>query len=184
MKNKSPFILVFFICLLSLFSCSDEQDYDQARDLEVIPDISGPIIYLETTEAAINAASPGPISQNINFDGFAAGVFSDRVISGSIKFQFENTTSKNMQIRIDFLDATNNSLDFELIQVPAGPPLRRIDREIFYGPPSVRSIDIIRNTSSLQLTFINNSNNNSVSSLPDPKLIFKSSASFKLRILE
>jgi len=184
MKKKSPLILAFFICFLSIFSCSDEQDFDQARVLEVIPDISGSVIYLETTETAINAISPAPISQNINFDGFASGFFSDRVISGFLKFQFDNTTSKNIQIRIAFLDAANNPLDSVTIQVPAGPPLRRVDREFFYGPPSGSSIDIIRNTSSLQLTFINNSNNTSVSSLPDPKLIFKSSASFKLRILE
>lgn len=181
MKKIIPLVLIFFICL---GSCSEQQDFDQVRDLEVIPDLSGPIVYVETTEAIINTISPDTISQSINFDGFASGVFSDRVISGSIQFQLQNSTSKDMDLIIDFLDSDNNSLDSVEIGVAPALPERTINLEIPYGPPSGRNIDIIRNTSSLQLRFINNSDNTSVSSLPDPKLIFRSSASFKLILLE
>jgi len=184
MKKISLLIFSYSLCFLFLFSCSEPQDFNQAKDLEVIPDLSGSIVYVETTEAIINSTSPVSITQNINFDAFTSSIFSDKVISGSVKFQLENTTSKNMQVQIDFLDASDVPLDSFLVTALAAPPETTSELEVAYGPPSGRNIAIIRNTSSIQLTFVNNSDNTSVSSLSNPKLIFKSSASFKLRLLE
>lgn len=184
MKNKSPLIIIIVISFLALFSCSERQDFEQLSDLEVIPDLSGPILFVETTEAIINTISPDTIRQNINFDGFATGVFSDRVIEGYLTFELENSTSKDIRVLIDFLDEANNSLDTVVLNIGAAPPVNSAVTEIFYGTPTGNNIDIIRNTSSLQVSFINISGTTGTAALTDPKLIFRSSASFKLRILE
>lgn len=179
MKNSPN--LFYFFWLLTILACSDAQNFDQAKDLEVITEATGPMVYLETTEDLINTS--GGVSQNIDFNGFNVDLFADRVISGSIIFQLENSTSKQLDVRIDFLDEGGNTLDFELFSLNPAPPTVISDYEVFYGPPSGKSIDILKNTSSFQISILNNSGNTSVSSLPDPKLIFRSSASFKLRVL-
>ena len=176
---------LYFFCLILLTSCIEEQDFDQAKDLEIITDISGPILYVESPENLINDATDSNfISQNINFDGFNAAIFSDRVISGSLNFQIENTTSKQIDFTLDFLDDADTVIDSEFFSIPAAPPTVVINREIFYGPPSGRSIDIIKNTSSFQLSAVNNSGNTSVSNDNEPKVIFRSSGNFKLRLVE
>tara|TARA_R110000868_G_scaffold86347_9_gene242287 strand:+ start:16095 stop:16652 length:558 start_codon:yes stop_codon:yes gene_type:complete len=185
MKKINTHYLYYFICLFFFSSCSDKQDFDQAKDLEIITDVSGPIVYIESTEALINSIpAPSFLTQNINFDGFETNLFSDKVISGSITFQIENTTSKQVDLTVDLLDDAGNILDTEFFSINASPPAVLINREIFYGSPSGRSIDIVKNTSSILLSFVNNSGNTSVSNLPEPKVIFRSIGSFKLRVIE
>tara|TARA_R110002050_G_scaffold18755_7_gene54456 strand:- start:16446 stop:16991 length:546 start_codon:yes stop_codon:yes gene_type:complete len=175
--------IYYFICLLFFSSCSEKPDFNQAKDLEIITDVSGSILYIESTEALINSTPmPGFLTQNINFDGFEDDLFSDKVISGSITFQLENTTSKQLDLTVDFLDAAGNSIDSEFFSINAAPPSVTVNREVFYGPPSGKSIEIIKNISSIQLSFINNSGNASVSNLSSPKVIFLSSGSFKWKV--
>tara|TARA_R110002051_G_scaffold107681_4_gene180601 strand:+ start:4730 stop:5284 length:555 start_codon:yes stop_codon:yes gene_type:complete len=184
MKNIRRTYL-YSLCLILIASCSEKQDFDQAKDLEIITDVSGPILYIESPESLINDVNESNfITQNVNFDGFNSDVFSKRVISGSLKFQIENTTSKQLDFTIDFLDNTGSVLDSEFFSISASPPTIVIDREIFYGLPSGRSIEIIKNTSSFQLTAINNSGNTSTSNNNDPKVVFRSSGSFKLNLIE
>lgn len=182
MKKITNYISIPFLCLLAITACSDEQDFDQARDLEVISDVSGPVLYFESTEDLINSSPI--ITQNVNFDGFNSELFSDRVISGFLTFQIENTTSKQLDIRVEFLNEAGNLLDVETFLVDAAPPAVIEDREVFYGTATGKSIDIIKSTSSFLIIFTNNSGSTSVSSLSDPKLIFRSSASFKLRVVK
>ncbi|QXP54080.1 hypothetical protein [Cellulophaga sp. HaHa_2_1] len=182
MKKIINFLFIPLLLLVVISACSDEQDFDQARDLDVITDATGPVLYLESTEDLINASPV--ISQNINFDGFNSELFSDRVISGSLTFQIENSTSKQLDIRVIFLNEAGSPLDVVNFSTAEAPPIDIIDTEIFYGTAAGKSIDIIKSTSSLQVIFTNNSGSTSVSSLPDPKLIFRSSASFKLRVIE
>ena len=118
MKKINPLIFSYSLFFLFLFSCSEPQDFNQAKDLEVIPDLSGSIVYVETTEAIINSISPVAITQNINFDAFTSSIFSDKVISGSVKFQLENTTSiwkvrtagKKLRVKLDFFPMNCMSL--------------------------------------------------------------------------
>jgi hypothetical protein len=183
-KINTPF-LYYFIYLFLFTACSDVQNFDQAKDLDIITDVSGPILYLESTEALINDTPTASfLNQNINFDAFNSDLFADKVISGSLIFQIENTSSKQLNLTVDLLDDAGVILDSEFFSINAAPPAVLIDREVFYGPPSGRSIDIIKNLSSIQLSFVNNSGNISVSNLPEPKVIFRSSGSFKLRIIE
>ncbi|MBO0590438.1 hypothetical protein I2486_03370 [Cellulophaga sp. E16_2] len=182
MKKIIKYLFLPLLFLFVITACSDEQNFDQARDLDVITDATGPILYFESTEALINSSPI--ITQNVNFDGFSSELFSDRVISGSLTFQIENTTSKQLEIRLEFLNEAGDPVDVEVFSVDAAPPAVIVDREVFYGPATGKSIDIIKSTSSLRMIFTNNSGSTSVSSLPDPKLIFRSSASFKLRVIE
>ncbi len=182
MRKSSAF---YINCLLLFFSCTEKQDFDQVKDLEIITNVSGPIVYLESTEAFINNTTiPNFLTQNMNFDIFETNFVADRIISGSITFQIENTTSKELALTIDFLDKAGSIIDSEFFLINAAPPLVAIRREIFYGPPSERSIEIVKNISGFQLGFVNNSGTTSVSSLPLPKVVIKSMGSFKLALIE
>ena len=176
---------LYCVFLLSFTSCAEQQDFDQAKDLEIITDISGPLLFIASPESFINEATTvNFISQNINFDGFNSKVFSERVLSGYLTFQVENSTSKQLDFTIDFLDEAGNILDTEFFSIPAAPPSVLIERELYYGPPSGRSIEIIKNTSSFQLSAVNNSGNTSVATSDAPRVVFRSSGSFKMRLIE
>ncbi len=179
MKNK---ILLPAFILLAFYSCIERQNFDQYDDLEIIPTVEAGILYIESPERLLNEI-PGQdfYSQDFNFDGFSVDAFSDRVLDGFVFYEIENTTSKEMEATVEFLDEAGNTLDTQYFHVdPAPTPL--LQRQVAYGNGTGRSIEIIKNTSSIQVSVRNLGDNSSVSSLPDPKIIFRSSGKFRLRL--
>lgn len=183
MKIVPKFLISAFCALIMFSSCSDEQDFDQIDDLDVIPTAEASLIYVEVPEDVINLGSGiNFYSQTFNFDAFEEAFFAENVLDGVISYEVENTTSKPLDITIEFLDAADNVLDIESFTVNAAPTAI-INREITYGTPTGRNIDIIRNTTAIRVTGINLGDTTSVSSLPDPNVFLRSSAQFRIRLL-
>ncbi|MRX63263.1 hypothetical protein [Maribacter luteus] len=180
MKKSGRYLYVVLAAML-LFSCVEEQDFNQYDDLSVTPTYEASVLYLEVPESAINLLPSGySYSQDFNFDAFSEDIFADRVLEGVLTYYVENTTSKPLEIEIEFLDEAGTVLDTE--QFVLGPePTAVLQREIAYGP-SGRSLNIIRNTSSISVTATNNGDNVSTSSQDDPMVTLKSSGKFTVRI--
>tara|TARA_R110001583_G_scaffold1400_3_gene11256 strand:- start:467 stop:1015 length:549 start_codon:yes stop_codon:yes gene_type:complete len=180
MKKSGRYLYAVLAAML-LFSCVEEQDFNQYDDLSVTPTYEASVLYLEVPESAINLLPSGyTYSQDFNFDAFSEDIFADRVLEGVITYNVENTTSKPIEIQIEFLDEAGAVLDTE--QFVLGPePTAVLQREIAYGP-SGRSLNIIRNTSSISVTATNNGDNVSTSSQDDPMVTLKSSGKFTVRI--
>ena len=159
MKNRFLFPCII---LLALYSCIERQNFDQYDDLEIIPTVEASILYIESPERLLNEI-PGQdfYSQDFNFDGFSVDAFSDRVLDGFVFYEIENTTSKEMEATVEFLDEGGNTLDTQYFHIdPAPTPLVQ-----------------------LQVAYVRNlGDNSSVSNLPDPKIIFRSSGQFRLRL--
>lgn len=174
--------LPFVTILVVLFaSCVDKQDFDQYDNLGITPSYEASILYIEAPETYINAITGvNVITQNFNFDAFATNIFAERVLDGTITYEVENTTSKDLEITVEFTDDAGNVLDTENFVIPPAPtPVDR--REIQYGGTG-RSIDIITNTSNFRVTAQNNGDNTSTSGISDAKITLKSSAKFRLRL--
>lgn len=181
MKFNFKYIFVFFVCCSTLVSCVEDQDFGQYDDLRVTPTLEASILYIESPESSINAAGDVDIiSRNFNFDAFSSDVFAERVLDGTVTYIVENTTSKEISVVIELLDAAENVLDTERISVEPAPTPQLI-REIFYGSAE-KSINIIKNTSSIRVTATNEGDSTSTSDLPDPKIVLKSSGRFRLNI--
>ncbi|QBA64878.1 hypothetical protein [Muriicola soli] len=172
----------FIVLVLGLSSCVEEQNFDQFDDLEIIPTVEASILYVESPESVINDAN-GAVwyIQTFNFDAFNEGFFADNVLDGVMTYELENTTSKELEIIFEFLDDAGNVLDTEFFSLEPAPTAV-IRRETTYGTPSGRSLDIIRNTSEIRVNASNLGDTTSVSSLPDPVVIFRSSGKFRLQI--
>ena len=181
MKSRLRRFSSFFVLLALFGSCIEEQDFGQYNDLSLTPTFEGSILYVEAPESAINLVSAGDfISQDFNFDAFAEAVFSERVLDGAIIYEVENSTSKQLDITIEFLDDADNVLDTENFAISPAPT-SILRREIVYGDTG-RSIDIIKNTSGIRLSARNLGDNTSTSNLPDPMITLKSSGKFRIRI--
>ncbi len=180
MRLVAPLFLTILLGLL-LFSCSEEQDFDQAQDLTIRPVLASSIFYLESTEELVNQTRAGLfLTQNFTFEAFAEAFIGDRVLEGSITYEIENTTSKPMALEIAFLDETGNVLDVEFFNVQPEPtPV--IERPVAYGPGD-KSLDILRATRNVRVNIANLGNTTSVSSQQEPKIILRSSAAFRLRL--
>ena len=181
MKIFPLFIFVSLICI-SLVSCSDEQDFDQFDALNITPTGEAALVYVEIPEDVINQ-SPGLnfYTQTFNFDAFEEGFFADNVLDGVLTYQVENTTSKPLDFTIEFLDEAGTVLDTENFNI--GPePTAILQREITYGTPTGRDINIITNTSAIRVTGVNLGDTSSVSSQPEPTFFFRSSAKFRIRL--
>ncbi|ALM07900.1 hypothetical protein SB49_08875 [Sediminicola sp. YIK13] len=174
---------VFLFMLIALCSsCMQEQDFNQLDDLSITPTITSSILYMEAAEDQINAVVPGEFySEEFNFDAFAEDFFADGVLSGVLTYEIENSTSKSLQVIIELLDENGNVLDTEPILVEPAPPVFIKRVEIAYGPGG-RSIDIIKNTSAIRVSAQNLSDDTSVSSESEPKIILRSSGSFKVEL--
>ena len=182
MKNSSLTFLSFLFLSLITGACADRQDFDQYNNLQLTPAVEASMLYVESTESFINDSSPGMYySEEFNFDAFAETFVSENVLDGVITYELENTTSKDLELLVEFLDEAGNVLDTELFTIEAAPT-GVLRREVAYGGPSGRSIDIIRNTSGFRLTGRNLGDNSSISSLPDPKAIFRSSAKIRIEL--
>lgn len=182
MESKVKYLFVGFALLWSIVSCIEDQNFDQFDDLSITPTIESSIIYVESPESIINLASGASLfSSDFNFDAFSEAYFAERVLEGSITYELENTTSKELYILVEFLDEEGNSLDSEQFLLDS-EPTAVLQREVFYGGGTGRSLDIIVNTSTIRISVNNLGDNTSVSSLPNPKITLKSSAKFRIRV--
>jgi len=180
---KKPFrILAALLSLQAAISCVESQNFDQYENLSVTPDLEASLLYMEATEAMINEA-PGVdfIEETFAFEAFSEQFVADNLLDGVLTYEVENTTSKPLQIRIEFLDASSGVLDSETFLVEAAPTAV-LRREINYGTLGGRNIDILRNTTQLRISATNLGDTSSVSSLPDPKIILRSGAQFRFRL--
>ena len=179
--KKIIFYLLTAFAFVSILSCIEEQNFNQYDDLNITPTFEASILYLEVPERTINLVTGlNTYSQNFNFDAFAEDIFSERVLEGVLTYEVANTTSKPLQIEIQFLDEAGTVLDTERFQLDP-EPTATLQREIAYGPAG-RSIDIIINTSSITLTATNLGDNTSTSSQSNPMVTLKSSGKFMVRI--
>lgn len=167
----------FFLVL----SCSDKQDFDQLDNLEITPIYETSIFFVKAQESIINRVTGLSFySQDFNFDAFEEPLFADRVISGVLRYELENTTSKPIELSLEFLDATDVVLDTELFLMEAAPTALLV-RDVAYGTMG-KPLDIIRSTSKIRLTASNLGDSSSTSNLPDPAIILRSSAKFTLEL--
>jgi len=167
---------------MTLWGCAEKQNFSQYDDLEITPIVESGILYVESPESFINDSAAGVYySQTFNFDAFSEEFVSENILDGMLSYEVENTTSKELEITVEFLDAAGNILDIETFLIGPGPT-SNLRRDIAYGGPSGRNIDIIRNTSAIRVSGRNLGDNISVSSVPDPLVIFRSSAQFRLQL--
>ncbi len=181
MNRLRKIVTSFLLMLLVFSSCTEKQDFDQRYSVEIRPTVEASILYVEAPERIVNLVTGASFfTQDFNFDGFSSTIFSDRVIEGTITYIVENTTSKELEITVEFLDEGNNVLDTEVFSIQPAPT-EIVQREIAYGDNG-RSIDIIKNSSGIRVSALNLGDNTSTSSLPDPKITLKSSGKFRVRL--
>ena len=169
------------VASLVFFSCTEPIDSAQVDDLSVTPTLEASLLYVEATENVINSATNTSVFSNeFNFDAFSTDLFSERVLDGSITYVITNTTSKDLEIEVEFLDAGLNVLDTEFFAIQAAPSTV-IQREIFYGP-SGRNLDIIRNLTEIRVNTVNLSGTTSTSIENNPIITLQSTAKFRVRV--
>ncbi|MBW8243465.1 hypothetical protein K1F50_11685 [Muricauda oceani] len=162
-------------------SCMEEQDFDQIDDLSVTPTLASGIFYLESDEETINSVATGSFySEEFTFEAFNEQYVAERLIEGTITYELDNTTSKDLRIVVEFLDEDGRVLDIERFDIEADPSETLI-REVFYGP-SGKPIDILANTTGLRVSAVNLSDNTSISPAENPSLILRSGAEFLFRL--
>ena len=175
--SKVILVLVLIGCFAS---CSEELDLEQYQDLSITPSFESSIFYVEAQESLINRIEGLDFfTQEFNFDAFEEAFFSDRVLEGVITYELENTTSKEIEISIEFLDAADVVLDIEFFQMSAAPTAL-LTREVAYGD-SGKSLEILRNTSKIRLSARNLGDNSSTSGIPNSSLVLRSAGEFMLR---
>lgn len=176
------FLFAILLSMSVFFSCVEQQNFDQYDDISIIPTVEASLLYVESPEQVINqVVGVDVFTYEFDFNAFSEEYFAERVIDGSITYEIENTTSKQLDITVEYLDMDNNTLDSENFQTDPAPTAI-LRRTIAYGSATGRSIDIIRNTSGLRVTAMNLGDNTSVSNLPDPKIILRSSGKFRIRL--
>ncbi len=169
------------VLLLLFFSCSEKQDFSQLDDLSITPSLEASIFFVKVQELLINSAGDiNFFTQDFNFDAFEEAFFADRVLEGVILYELENTTSKPIQIELQFLDENDGLLDSEVFTLDAAPTAV-LTREVAYGNTG-KSLDILRNTSKVRLNASNLGDNSSVSGIPGAAFQLRSSAQFILRL--
>lgn len=178
---KKVSLLLFFVLVLTFFSCAEEQNFNQVNDLNVVPTVATSIFYFESPEEIINDTNATNFfAETYVFEAFSEDFVAERVLEGAIVYEIENTTSKELSLLIEFLDENDTVLDVEVFNIEAQPTFS-LEREVFYGAGG-KSLDILRNTTNIRFTAENRGDNVSVSAVNDPKIILRSSATFRVQL--
>ncbi len=164
-----------------LSSCADNLDFNQYDQLEVAPTFEASILYVEVAESIVNEVAAAEFfSKDFNFDAFSSDIFAKRVIDGEVTYVVENTTSKEIVVTVEFLDVDGTVLDTEELRVQEAPT-SILQRDIAYGSTG-RSIETIKNLSSIRVSAVNQGDTTSISNLESPMITLKSSGKFRVRI--
>lgn len=179
MKNRLS--QVGFLLLGLLVSCSDPLDFGQYEDASLTPFLEAAFLYVESSEAAINDSdTPVFLDNSFAFVAFSEQFVAERILDGEIVYQLENTTSKPLEIAIQFLDGSGAVLDTESFTIGPGPtPL--LNRTVAYGSGG-KSLNILRNTVSLRVIGTNQGDATSMAGLPEPRIVLRSTARFVMRL--
>ena len=181
MRHLYQYVFLGIFALATATSCVSDIDSGQFDDLELTPTLEASLLYVEASEQLINLVTGNTVfSNNFNFDAFNSEVFAERVIEGTVTYIVENTTSKELEITVEFLDDGGTVLDTEVFTIQAAPT-SILQREIVYGPAG-RSIDIITNLSAIRVSAINLGDTTSNSSASEPMITLKSSGKFTVRV--
>lgn len=184
MSKKNAVRIFILVIALCISSCAEDQDFDQIESVTLRPSVQSSLFLIEAPESLVNASAGTTVFiQTFEFDAFNDNVIGDRVIDGSITYEIENSTSKELRVVVDFLDAAGAILDQETFTVsPSVPPETFVElREVFYGPGG-KDINILKNTTGLSVVATNLGDNTSMSSLTEPKIILRSSGNFRVQI--
>ncbi len=172
---------VFFLCLGLLVSCVDDLDFNQVDDLQLTPTYEASILYFQSPEDVINDTTDAEFFvKNFEFEAFSSDVFADRVIDGVITYVVENTTSKELELKVEFLNDAGFVTDIERFRMPP-QPTAMLQREIVYGS-SGKNIDILKTLTTIRITSRNLSDNTSVSAASNPTVSVKTSGKFRVRL--
>ena len=184
MQPKFSICFTLVMVLFLLNSCSEEQDFDQFDDLSITPAVASSIFSFEADEDFINSITTINTfyTQTFVFEAFNEQFVADRLLEGTITYEFENTTSKPINVIVEFLDEGGNVLDFENFDIVAGPNQTET-RNVEYGPNG-KPLDILINTGNIRVSGRNLGDNVSVSPEPDAKLTMKSAAEFLFQLVE
>lgn len=179
MKKVPP--LLFLIFIFTFLSCVEEQNFNQFDDLSLVPTVASSIFYFESSEDVINSVPAGVFYiQTYTFQAFSEDFIANRVLDGTIVYELENTTSKELSLLIEFLDNNDTVLDSEMFNIQA-QPTATLQREVVYGNGG-KSVDILRNTTTIRVSSENLGDNTSVSTVNTPRIILRSSAAFRIEL--
>lgn len=175
-------MLLVTACTFFMFSCTEEQNFDQIDDLTVTPTLATPLFYVESDEQTINnsVTSTTFYTQTVDFQVFSETYVAERLLEGTITYSIDNTTSKNLFLTIEFLDTSGNVLDVESFNIEANLAETFI-REVAYGPGG-KSLEILRATTQLRITATNLGDTTSTSANADPKVELGSGAEFLFQL--
>ncbi len=174
--------ILSLVCCVFFLSCSEEQNFDQFDDVSLTPTLASGILYVETNEETINLipAMSDVVRDEFEFDAFSEGVFADRVLEGALIYEVENTTSKQLEITLEFLGAGDIVLDTEVFQIDP-EPTADLQRTVAYGSGG-KSLEYLINTEKIRVTVNNQSDNTSVSTIANAILAFKLAGEFRVRV--
>ncbi|PRX53685.1 hypothetical protein [Flagellimonas meridianipacifica] len=184
MRPTLSLLFTLVIPLILCLSCSEEQDFDQFDDLNINPAVASSIFSFVADEDFINTLTAVNTfyTQTFIFEAFSEQFVAERLLEGTITYEFENTTSKPLNIIVEFLDAGDNVLDFENFNIAQGPNETQT-RNVEYGPNG-KPLDILINTASIRVTGRNLGDTVSVSPEQDARVTMQSAAEFIFELVE
>jgi hypothetical protein len=180
MKQKAVQFLGFWLFFLAV-GCVEEQNFDQADDIAVVPEMEAAMLYMETPEEVING-EPGLtfLSETFDFLAFQEQFVAENILDGSLIYQLENTTSKPLRLSIEFLNDAGTVLDTETFTMDPAPTAI-LNREVVYGPAG-KPLDILTSTVALRISGTNLGDTSSISGEPEPKFALRSTAKFRIQL--
>lgn len=124
--------LVFLLTVSS--SCTSNLDFNQAKTLEVKPNVVANLATFEITAAQLAGAGTPPLETSVDFDVFRDTFFQKNLVKAVFDFEIDNTTNSEFSIEIELQTSNGARLYDFTIDVPANttsPIVPKKHQEIF-----------------------------------------------------
>ena len=123
-RNPIVYLLSLTLCFVFFTSCSEEVDFEQAKNLTLEP-----VYEIDFVFASISPPNlTDPISQQIepvlrdtlNYDLFGENTGEKYIQRVELLFEFENSIGSETEVNLDFLDPDDQVLHTVRITIPGG----------------------------------------------------------------
>lgn len=179
-KNRIFWERIVLAILALATSCAPDQNFEILKNPNALESLEGTLINLEAEEHLANqSGSPIIISKNFEIQNFFPSFNTEKAGICVLNYQIENTTSKDVNVIVVFLDRDGAYLDLESFILPTAPT-GILNREVTYGTASGKNIDVIKNAVTVKVSVHNMGDRKSVSVLSEPKISFASWATLTL----
>lgn len=112
--------LILLLLVISVFSCTKQLDFDQAKQLNITPVFEGDIFYLDLGKDNLTDQTGtfrDVVKDTIDFGIFKDGKVRDAFVKAEIYVKYKNSFQRNFKTIVSYIDENKQQVDADTLNI-------------------------------------------------------------------